>query len=55
MANTLEAAPVWSGSAVSKRPQLLRLRFTLVDQLKRPDLSFTFSFSFALPGLSHGP
>lgn len=52
LAPTLDAAPAFAGSDLAKRPRLLRLRFTLVDDLRRPDLSCTFSFSFALPGLA---
>lgn len=52
LAPTLDAAPAFVASDLAKRPRLLRLRFTLVDDLRRPGLSCTFSFSFALPGLA---
>ncbi len=55
LAPTLTAAPIYATSDLARRPRLLRLRYTVTDPRWRNDaapLSTTFSFSFALPGLS---
>lgn len=53
LAPTLDAAQVFAGSDASKRPKLLRLRFTMTDEVR--GISQTFSFSFAWPGLAPPP
>ena len=44
---------VTTSSDVAKRPRLLRVRFTLTDDHRQ--LSQTFSFSFAWPGMAGSP
>jgi hypothetical protein len=53
LAPTLSAAPAFATSDLARRPRTLRLRFTLSDS--RAGVASTFSFSFALPGLSPTP
>jgi prepilin-type N-terminal cleavage/methylation domain-containing protein len=53
LAPRLSDPPDYPSSTVVKRPELLRLRFTLEDP--RISLSQTYSFSFALPGLTPTP
>ena len=48
-----DTATNFPGCAITKRPRLLRVRFTLTDTVV--GLSQTFSFSFALPGLAGAP
>lgn len=50
MASSLTGAPTYAGSAIAGRPRTIRMRFTLDDPKTR--VTSTFSFSFALPGLS---
>jgi prepilin-type N-terminal cleavage/methylation domain-containing protein len=50
LAPRLSDPPDFATSAAAKRPELLRLRFTLEDP--RIALRQTYSFSFALPGLT---
>lgn len=50
MASTLDAVPAYASSPVPRRPRLLRLRLTLVDDATRT--TCTFAFSFQLPGVS---
>lgn len=54
LAPTLTAAPIYSTSDLTKRPRILRLRFTLNHpkwKHSSAPLASTFSFSFAMPGL----
>jgi prepilin-type N-terminal cleavage/methylation domain-containing protein len=53
LAPRLSDPPDYPTSAAAKRPELLRLRFTLEDP--RIALRQTYSFSFALPGLTPTP
>lgn len=49
----LDGVETWAGSAVSQRPRLLRIRYTVFE--RRTKATATFSFSFALPGMSGVP
>lgn len=53
LAPTLDAAPVYAGSDLAKRPRLVRMRFTLTDS--KLGVSCPFTFSFLLPDLSARP
>lgn len=50
-------AAMYATSEIAKRPKIVRVLFTLTDSATDPraDLTQTFSFSFALPGLAAAP